>query len=139
MKKNKTYSQLRSLPTFLERYRYLKLSGAVGYETFGVDRYLNQNFYRSQAWLSVRDEVIVRDMGCDLGVEGYDIHSRLVVHHMNPVTLEDLMSGDPDVLNPEYLITTTHNTHMAIHYGDETLLPQPHVERRPNDTIPWKT
>lgn len=134
----KTYSELITFPTFAERYRYLKLSGYVGEETFGFDRYLNQLFYRSQKWKSVRDFVIVRDNGCDLGVEGYEIHERIIIHHMNPITIEDIEKESEFLLDPEFLITTIHNTHNAIHYGDENLLIQAPVERSMYDTCPWR-
>lgn len=134
----RTYSELSKLLTFEERYEYLKLSGAVGKETFGYDRYLNQNFYRSQEWKSIRDKVIIRDEGCDLGVEGYEIHGRIYIHHMNPIMLKDIENKTEFLLDSEYLITTTHSTHNAIHYGDESLLPLIPKERTANDTCPWK-
>lgn len=134
----KTYSELITLPTFEERYQYLRLSGSVGADTFGFDRYMNQVFYRSQRWKSVRDYVIVRDNGCDLGVEGYEIHGRIIVHHMNPITVKDIERESEFLIDPEYLISTVHNTHNAIHYGDESLLILPPVERTPYDTCPWK-
>lgn len=135
----KTYSELIQLPTFEERYRYLRLGGRVGEETFGFDRFLNQYLYqRSQKWKRVRDEVIIRDNGCDLGIAGREIYDRILVHHMNPVTMDDLMRDNEDIFNPEYLISTTHNTHNAIHYGDESLLITAPVERSKNDTCPWR-
>ena len=134
----KTYSELITLPTFEERYRYLRLSGSVGADTFGFDRYMNQVFYRSQRWKSIRDYVIVRDNGCDLGVDGYQIHGRIIVHHMNPITVKDIERESEFLMDPEYLISTVHNTHNAIHYGDESLLILPPIERTPNDTCPWK-
>ena len=134
----KTYSELSKLQTFEERYAYLKLSGTVGKDTFGYDRYLNQIFYRSQEWKSIRDKVIIRDDGCDLGVDGYEIHGRIYIHHMNPIMLKDIENKTEFLLNPEYLITTTHSTHNAIHYGDESLLPLIPKERTANDTCPWK-
>lgn len=134
----KRYSELITLPTFEERFRYLKLDGKVGEDTFGFDRYLNQVFYRSQKWKSIRDYVIVRDNGCDLAVEGYEIHGRILIHHMNPISLKDLETESDFLLDPEYLITTVHNTHNAIHYGDESLLFTLPVERTKNDTCPWK-
>lgn len=134
----KRYSELITLPTFEERFRYLKLDGKVGEDTFGFDRYLNQVFYRSQKWKSVRDYVIVRDNGCDLAMEGYEIHGRILIHHMNPISLKDLETESEFLLDPEYLITTAHNTHNAIHYGDESLLFTVPVERTKNDTCPWK-
>lgn len=133
----KTYSELRTLSTFTERYKYLQLFGQVGSSTFGFDRYLNQRFYRSTQWKTIRDEVIVRDNGCDLGIEGYDIYDRVIIHHMNPMTVDDIETGEDYILNPEYLITTTHRTHNAIHYGDESLLAKPLVERSPGDTRLW--
>jgi hypothetical protein len=122
---------------FEERYDYLKLGGEVGQLTFGFDRWINQRFYRTHEWRQVRDEVILRDNGCDLGILGYEIHSQLMVHHMNPVEPEDLIRGEEWVLDPEYLITTTHRTHNAIHYGDSSLLVKPVIERRPGDTSLW--
>lgn len=134
----RTYTELSRLTTFKERYQYLKLNGSVGTDTFGFDRYMNQNFYRSREWKSIRDQVIVRDCGCDLGVEGYEIHGRIYIHHMNPILLEDIENRTEFLLNPEYLITTTHNTHNAIHYGDESLITTEPVVRTKNDTCPWK-
>lgn len=135
--RSRTYSELRRLATFEERFDYLVLRGEVGQATFGFDRWANQQFYRSRQWKRVRDEVIVRDNGCDLGVLGYDIHANLIVHHMNPITPEDLGNGEDWVLDPEFLITTTHRTHNAIHYGDDSLLVKPPVERRAGDTKLW--
>ena len=134
----KTYTELSRLPTFEERYRYLRITGRVGEETFGFDRYLNQVFYRSRQWKQVRDHVIVRDNGCDLGAEGYDIHGRIIIQHMNPITLKDIEHESEFLLDPEFLICTTHNTHNAIHYGDESLLITAPIERAKNDTCPWK-
>lgn len=134
----RTYSELSLLPTFEERYRYLRLTGQVGQETFGFDRYLNQVFYRSQRWKQVRDYVIIRDNGCDLGVEGYEIHGRIIIHHMNPITIEDIQRDSSYLLDPEFLICTVHNTHNAIHYGDERLLITAPIERTINDTCPWR-
>lgn len=133
----RTYSELRRLDTFEERYRYLQLRGQVGGSTFGFDRYINQRFYTSRQWRQVRDVVIARDEGLDLGIPGYEIFDKIIIHHMNPMTAEDIEHGDDDILNPEYLITTTHKTHNAIHYGDERLLARPLVERRPGDTRLW--
>lgn len=138
MKKIRTYSELITLPTFEERYRYLKLSGVVGEQTFGFDRYMNQTFYQSQEWKSIRNHVILRDNGCDLGVEGYEIHGKILIHHMNPITAKDIEHRSDILLNPEYLISTVHNTHNAIHYGDEGLLILAPIERKPNDTCPWR-
>lgn len=126
------------LPTFQARYQYLRLNGEVGKETFGFDRYMNQFFYRSPEWRRVRDFVITRDEGCDLGIPGREIFGRIVIHHMNPIRPEDIRNRSDLLLDPEYLITTIHDTHLAIHYGDEHLLLQEPVERRPNDTCPWK-
>ena len=134
----KTYSELITFPTFEERYRYLRIGGRVGEETFGFDRYLNQEFYRSKEWKSVRDFVIVRDNGCDLGIEGRDILGKILVHHMNPLTMDDILSRSKFLLDPEYLICTIKNTHDAIHYGDESLLIKAPIERRKNDTCPWR-
>lgn len=134
----KTYSELIALPTFEERFRYLRLNGKVGQDTFGFDRYLNQIFYRSRRWKAVRDHVIIRDNGCDLAVEGYEIHGRILIHHMNPITLRDIELESEFLLDPEYLITTVHNTHNAIHYGDESLLITAPIERTINDTCPWR-
>lgn len=137
MSRTRTYSELRRLETFEERFRYLDLRGQVGAATFGFDRHLNQYFYRSREWKDVRTHVIARDNGCDLGVEGYEIHAELLIHHMNPMGLEELLHREPHILDPEFLITTTHRTHNAIHFGDERLLPKPHVERRRGDTTLW--
>ena len=134
----KTYSELITLPTFEERFEYLRLGGKVGAETFGFDRYLNQIFYKSDKWLSVRDKVIIRDNGCDLGIEGRDIYGRILVHHMNPITIDDIVNHSSWILDPEYLITTVKNTHDAIHYSDENLLIKDPIERRKNDTCPWR-
>lgn len=134
----RTYSELITLSTFEERYRYLKLQGRVGEETFGFDRYLNQLFYRSEEWRKVRDLVIIRDCGCDLGVEGYEIYGRILIHHMNPITKDDILRRSEFLINPEYLICTVKRTHDAIHYGDENLLFQIPVERTKNDTCPWR-
>ena len=134
----RSYSELIKLETFEERYKYLQLGGSVGKDTFGFDRYINQRFYRSQEWKSIRNQVIVRDNGRDLGVEGYEIHGRIYIHHMNPILLKDIEDCTEFLLNPEYLITTTHRTHNAIHYGDESLLILDPVVRTANDTCPWK-
>ena len=136
--KIRTYSELIQLPTFEERYQYLRLGGRVGEETFGFDRYLNQIFYKSKEWLSIRDYVIVRDNGCDLGIEGRDIHERILIHHMNPISKEDILNRSDFLLNPEYLICTIKNTHDAIHYGDEGLLITVPRERSRYDMCPWK-
>jgi hypothetical protein len=135
---NRTYRELRRLKTFEDRYQYLRLAGIVGESTFGYDRYLNQILYASKRWSNTRDIVIVRDDGNDLGVEGYEIRGRIIVHHMNPITIEDVELDRDFVYDPEYLICTTINTHNAIHYGDESLLPKLPIERRKNDTCPWR-
>lgn len=134
----KRYSELILLPTFEERFRYLKLDGIVGKETFGFDRYLNQIFYKSKEWKAIRDFVIVRDNGCDLSLDGYDIHGRIYIHHMNPISLDDLVNRTEFLLNPDFLITVSHTTHNAIHYGDENLIQSAPVERTKNDTCPWR-
>ena len=134
----KTYSELITIPTFEERYRYLRLGGKVGSETFGFDRWLNQTFYKDPEWLAVRNSVIIRDNGCDLGIPGREIHSRILVHHMNPITKEDIIHRSKFLLDPEYLICTIKNTHDAIHYGDESLLILDPVSRTRNDTCPWR-
>lgn len=133
----KCYSELRQLLTFDERFEYLKLSGGVGRATFGFDRHINQHFYESREWKQVRDHVILRDKGCDLGIEGYEIHHGLLIHHMNPMTLDDLVSQRTWVLEPEYLITTTHNTHNNIHFGSKSPYPRVVLERNPGDTKLW--
>lgn len=134
----RTYSELIQLPTFEERFRYLRLKGSVGKETFGFDRYLNQNFYRSSAWKRVRDQVIVRDNGCDLGIDDRIIYGKILIHHMNPINDEDILNMTDILLNPEYLICVTLDTHNAIHYGDDDLLIKEPVVRFKNDTCPWK-
>lgn len=133
----RTYSELIRVSSFEDRYDYLALRGAVGMETFGYDRWLNQQFYTSRQWKNLRSFVISRDEGCDLAVPGFEIHDRIYIHHMNPMTVEDLTHGNEDVLDPEFLISTTHRTHNAIHYGDKNLLPKQYVPRRPNDTKLW--
>lgn len=135
----RTYTELSKLKTFEERFEYLQLNGEVGKETFGFDRIFNQKFYRSAEWKRIRDQVIIRDGGCDLGVVGHEIYGqRILIHHMNPISLSDLERGSEILMNPEYLITTIHNTHQAIHYGDENLLIKLPIERTKNDTCPWK-
>ena len=134
----KRYSELILLPTFEERYKYLQLNGVIGDETFGFDRYINQMFYRSQEWKQVRDYVIVRDNGCDLGIEGHEIRGKILIHHMNPIGIKDIQQVNKFLLDPEYLITTMLSTHNAIHYGDESLLVTDPIERSKNDTCPWK-
>ena len=137
----RTYSELRRLSTFEDRYRYLRLNGIVGESTFGFDRYLNQMFYRSGEWKGARNRVIIRDNGCDLGIEGREIQGSIIIHHMNPVPVEELRFRGynfEDLLDPEYLISTVLNTHNAIHYGDERLLLRDPIERTRNDTCPWR-
>jgi len=134
---SRSYRELRQLATFEERFRYLSLRGSVGQATFGFDRWINQGFYTSREWRQARDGIIVRDEGCDLGIDGYEIYDRIYIHHINPITLEQLESGDPCLLDPDNLITVTHQTHNAIHYGDERLLPRPLVDRKPGDTKLW--
>lgn len=133
----RTYSELRTINTFTERFRYLSLQGQVGKQTFGFDRWMNQMFYTSREWRQLRHHVIARDNGCDLGIEDHDIFERAIIHHMNPMTTDDLVHGNDDVLDPEFLITTTHKTHNAIHYGDESLLLKLVVQRHPGDTKLW--
>lgn len=133
----RTYSELRRLQTFEERYHYLRLRAGVGEATFGFDRYIGQQFYRSREWKQVRHEVIVRDEGCDLGVEGYEIHDQVLIHHMNPIEVQDIRNSDDIILDPNFLITTSHRTHNAIHYGDESQLPRPFTPRRAGDTTLW--
>lgn len=133
----RSYRELRRIETFLERYQYLALRGVVGEATFGFDRHINQRFYRSREWRHLRDEIIIRDEGCDLGVEGHEITGRILIHHMNPMTVNDVVHGDDSILDPEFLICVSHRTHNAIHYGDEGLLPKPVVVRRPGDTRYW--
>ena len=134
----RTYSDLILLPTFLERYRYLRLGGNVGLETFGHNRYLNQILYTSDRWRSFRDKIIIRDNGCDLGMEGFEIYDRILVHHINQISVEDVLNENQKVFDPDNVISSSHNTHQAIHYGDENLLITEPVERFRNDTCPWK-
>ena len=134
----RTYSELCQLSTFEERFDYLRLDGVVGKDTFGFDRYLNQQFYRSSEWKRIRNQVIVRDNGCDLGIDEYEIHGRILIHHMNPISIEDLQHMSDFLMNPEYLICVSHRTHNAIHYGDESLIVSAPIERSQNDTCPWR-
>ena len=135
----RTYSELVKLQTFKERYEYLKLGGLIGEETFGFDRYINQRFYKSMEWKNIRDFVIVRDNGFDLGMQDYPIRGKILIHHINPITSKDIESMSDFLLNPKYLITTSHSTHNAIHYGDDNfIISNTVVERSINDTIPWK-
>lgn len=135
--KHRTYSELSRLTTFEERFDYLCLGGVVGDDTFGFDRWLNQEFYSSREWRYVRREVILRDNGCDLGVPGHEIFADLLVHHINPMTVRDVERGEGWILDPEFLITTNRRTHNAIHYGTDNLLPKPYVPRSPGDTTLW--
>lgn len=137
MTRIRKYSELRRLKTFEERFEYLQLFGEVGEKTFGFDRYINQQFYRSTEWRRARRDIIARDLGCDLGMEGYELHDKIIIHHMNPMRLADLVDFDPKVLDPEFLISTSHETHNAVHYGDKSLLRKPYEPRRPGDTKLW--
>ena len=134
----KTYSELIRLPTFEERFEYLKLKGSVGKDTFGHDRYLNQVFYSSMEWRRLRDEIIIRDNGCDLGIEGREIGGKVYIHHLNPLGANDILTHSEYLINPEYLICVSFETHNAIHYGDINLLPRDPIERKRNDTCPWR-
>lgn len=133
----RNYTEMKQLRTFKERYEYLRLGGIVGQSTFGFDRYLNQRLYTSRRWKSTRDKVIIRDDGCDLGFSDYEINSIIIVHHMNVITMDDLEELRDHIFDPEFLICTSHSTHNAIHYGDESLLPKLPVERKRGDTTPW--
>lgn len=135
--RTRSYTELKKLSSFKDRYDYLALRGVVGAATFGFDRWMNQAFYRSYEWKAVRSHVIARDLGCDLGIEGFEIHEKIYIHHMNPMTVDDLVQGEDTIVDPEFLITTTHRTHNAIHYGDENLLPKQYKPRSPNDTKLW--
>lgn len=135
----RTYKELSRLESFEDRFNYLRLDGQVGKDTFGFDRIFNQRFYKSREWKAVRDFVMIRDNGCDLGVEGHEIQGQnIIIHHINPITLDDIANSSEFLLNPEYLITTIHSTHNAIHYGDAGLLFKTPIERSKNDTCPWK-
>lgn len=134
----KTYSEVILLPTFLERFQYLKIGGVVGEETFGYDRYLNQTLYRSAEWRRFRRDMIIRDNGMDLAIDGYDIVGKILLHHINPITVRDVLDRDPKIFDPENVICVSLNTHNAIHYGDESLLMMGPVVRTPYDTCPWK-
>lgn len=138
MRMFKSYSELITIPTFIERYRYLKLNGVVGEETFGYDRYLNQILYTSREWRRFRDDILIRDNGRDLAFVGFEIPARAIVHHIDPITVKDVLNRHPKVFDPENVITVSHNTHEAIHYGNETMLIIAPNERRPNDTCPWR-
>lgn len=133
----RSYSELSRLLYFEERFEYLKLNGEIGRSTFGFDRYVNQQFYSSYLWKQARRDVILRDNGCDLGVPGYEINGGLLIHHMNPMVVDDIIHGEEWIIDPEYLITTTQNTHNAIHFGNDALLPKVVIERSPNDQKLW--
>lgn len=134
----KTYSELITIPSFIERYRYLRIGGRVGIETFGHDRYLNQILYKTGEWKRFRRDIIVRDKACDLACEDYELYDKILVHHIDPITVEDVLRRDPKIFDPENVISTSLNTHNAIHYGNEDLLFTGLVERRPHDTCPWR-
>lgn len=134
----RSYSDLIALETFEERFNYLRLNGQVGSDTFGFDRYLNQAFYKSPEWKKVRQEVILRDNGCDLGVLGYELNSRIIIHHMNPISIEDVLNRKSEIFNPEFLICTSHQTHNALHYGADARPLNIPIERTPNDMCPWR-
>lgn len=133
----RSYSELSRIPTFEERFRYLEIGGRVGHETFGAERMLNQQFYRSQEWRHIRKVVVARDLGFDLGVDGYNIPDKMIIHHMNPITPEEILDGSPDIIDPEFLITTSFDTHNKIHYGHQLMAPRTFVERKTGDTVPW--
>lgn len=135
---NRCYSDLRNLTTYEGRFKYLMLKGSVGIETFGFDRYLNQAFYKSDEWAYAREQVIIRDNGCDLGIPGREIFGRIIIHHLIPITQNDILKRNPKIFDPEYLITTSLKTHNAIHYGDESVIYDRIVERTKNDTCPWR-
>lgn len=134
----RTYSELIKLPTLKERFEYLRLDGTVADKTFGFDRWINQAFYRSPEWRSIRDKVIVRDMGCELAIPDYTIYGKIYIHHMNPIQKEDILRMSAYLIDPEFLVCCSYNMHNAIHYGNEEMLPTDLVERRPNDTCPWR-
>ena len=138
MKSIKTYSELITIPTYLERFRYLQIGGVVGRETFGHDRYLNQILYNSDEWRSFRKDIIIRDNGNDLACDGFQIYGKIIVHHIDPITVDDVLRRSPKIFDPENVISTILRTHNAIHYGDESLLIIKPVERKPNDTCPWR-
>lgn len=133
----KSYTELSKLKSFEDRFNYLKLDGKVGVSTFGYDRYLNQIFYKSQKWKQARDKVIIRDNGCDLGIDGYQINDKIIIHHMNPISLEDIEKGSNVIYDPEYLICVSDNTHNAIHFGNDNILEKTIIERKPGDTKLW--
>lgn len=137
-KMSRSYAELITIPSFEERYQYLKLDGSVGDATFGSDRYLNQIFYKSDEWKKVRRNVIIRDNGCDLAYDEFEIHGIIIIHHINPITKEDILNRSPKLFDMNNLVVTSINTHKAIHYGTEELLPKQLIERKPNDTCPWR-
>jgi hypothetical protein len=137
MARIRRYSELSRIDSFEERFEYLSLRGTVGESTFGFERHINQSFYRSVEWRQLRHHVIARDLGCDMGFPEHEIHDRVIIHHMNPMTVDEIVHGEEQILNPDFLITVSHNTHNAIHYGDSNLLPKPLIERRPGDTRLW--
>ena len=134
----KTYSELITIPTFEERFEYLQLKGSVGKDTFGYDRHLNQVLYRSPEWKRLRNQIIIRDGGCDLACDGYDIYDKVLIHHLNPITVEDVLARSRKVFDPDNLVCVSHNTHNAIHYGDVDLLVTGPIIRTKNDTCPWR-
>lgn len=134
----RTYTEMTSFNSFMDRFRYLKLSGIIGEDTFGFDRYLNQAFYKSQEWRRFRNQIILRDNGCDLACDGFEIGGMIIIHHLNPISKDDILQHSDFLMNPEYAVCVSFNTHNAIHYGDESLLVSEPVIRRPNDTCPWK-
>ena len=134
----KTYSELITIPTFEERFEYLQLKGQVGKDTFGYDRYLNQVLYRSPEWKRLRNQIIIRDCGCDLACDGYDIYDKVLIHHLNPITVEDVLARSRKVFDPDNLVCVSHNTHNAIHYGDVDLLVTGPIIRTKSDTCPWR-
>ena len=134
----RTYSELITIPTFEERFEYLQLKGSVGKDTFGYDRYLNQVLYRSPEWKRLRNQIIIRDGGCDLACDGYDIYGKVLIHHLNPITVEDVLARSRKVFDPDNLVCVSHNTHNAIHYGDMDLLVAGPIIRTKNDTCPWR-
>ena len=134
----RTYSELITIPTFEERFEYLQLKGSVGKDTFGYDRYLNQVLYRSPEWKRLRNQIIIRDAGCDLACDGYDVYGKVLIHHLNPITVEDVLARSRKVFDPDNLVCVSHNTHNAIHYGDADLLVTGPIIRTKNDTCPWR-
>ena len=135
---NKSYLELIHIPTFQERYEYLKIGGRIGEETFGFDRHLNQTLYRSSEWKRFRRQIIIRDKGCDLGCEGYELYDKILIHHINQITIDDVLNRASCIFDPNNVICTSLNTHNAIHYGDSELLVTEPIERTKNDTCPWK-